>query len=499
MADENKKIITREFLASVLKKIVGKIGLRLEKKDAWRNYYKEITADMITGDMLLNKIVEDGKYIYNANFPSSSSNEWKSLELPKNMKFKMPTGEVERFTDFPFMLEVYSLKDPNTDRRTVQVMYIGNYGDKKVYYRYTQNINKTEEAGWLWSEWKSGFGGTSEVICINGKNIDTELKGNVTFFSVPGYSEDFTTIGKGQAVLGTLPDEANGIYDIPNYPQQTQQGQFIAKSGVINGYQIEDKYQVIQVIYINGKSFIRSRWLKHEYINGDMQDGSGGYTQNGSKNRIKIAMTDWTIWQAQPTKMIDKLSDISGELSSVPSIKMFTNNNNLITKLFSDSLYINQQDEYGNFTGYNKFPLSYASKNGIYWAGNKFYICIKDYSGATISAPNENFEEFSLAKIFDKVNTTIRIIGRAYYIGDIAIEFIGSTYTGSNTRIVNTKVNFKNINFIGITSFISKGQTNTDDMIQVLYSSYSEVVNSHKITFYTKGRQSIDILVIGNI
>ena len=111
----------------------------------------------------------------------------------------------------------------------------------------------------------------------------------------------------------------------------------------------------------------------------------------------------------------------------------------------------------------------------------------------------ENFEEFSLAKIFDKVNTTIRIIGRAYYIGDIAIEFIGSTYTGSNTRIVNTKVNFKNINFIGITSFISKGQTNTDDMIQVLYSSYSEVVNSHKITFYTKGRQSIDILVIGNI
>ena len=379
MADENKRIITREFLASVLKKIVNKIGLRLKKEDAWKNYYKNLS-----GNIDLNRVIETGKYIYNGSSTSV-------LNIPNtSLKEADDINEYQIGARDTFMLEVYSTKDTDSVKRLIQVIYIGNFGEKKVFYRYTKNPNKNEtDTDWVWSKWNTGFGGTTEIVCINGKNIDTELKGNVTFFSVPGYSQDFTTVGKGQGVLGTLPSDIPNIYDIPNYSGQESQ----ISSGVINGYQLEDNYQTIQVIYINGKSYRRSKWLKHEYFfNGDVPPG---------KNKINIEMSDWTEWTTQPTKVSNSLNTI--EAGTVPSTKLITQNNNIISKLFSDSLYLNNTDDSGNYNSFNKFPLSRATKNGIYWAGNKFYICIRDYSGATISAPNNNFEEFSLAKIFDKV------------------------------------------------------------------------------------------------
>ena len=379
MADENKRIITREFLASVLKKIVNKIGLRLKKEDAWKNYYKNLS-----GNIDLNKVIETGKYIYNGSSTSV-------LNIPNtSLKEADDINEYQIGARDTFMLEVYSTKDTDSVKRLIQVIYIGNFGEKKVFYRYTKNPNKNEtDTDWVWSKWNTGFGGTTEIVCINGKNIDTELKGNVTFFSVPGYSQDYTTVGKGQGVLGTLPSDIPNIYDIPNYTGQEPQ----ISSGVINGYQLEDNYQTIQVIYINGKSYRRSKWLKHEYFNGDVPAG---------KNKINIEMSDWTEWTTQPTRVSNSLNTI--EAGTVPSTKLITQNNNIISKLFSDSLYLNNTDDNGNYNSFNKFPLSRATKNGIYWAGNKFYICTRDYSGATISAPNDNFEEFSLAKIFDKVN-----------------------------------------------------------------------------------------------
>ena len=49
--------------------------------------------------------------------------------------------------------------------------------------------------------------------------------------------------------------------------------------------------------------------------------------------------------------------------------------------------------------GYNgTFPLTAATKGNIYLlpATKKYYICIKDYSGSQLSAPNSNFEELSV-------------------------------------------------------------------------------------------------------
>ena len=50
----------------------------------------------------------------------------------------------------------------------------------------------------------------------------------------------------------------------------------------------------------------------------------------------------------------------------------------------------------GGYSG--TFPLTTAVKEGIYLlpATNKFYVCIKNYSGSSLTAPNANFEELSV-------------------------------------------------------------------------------------------------------
>lgn len=49
--------------------------------------------------------------------------------------------------------------------------------------------------------------------------------------------------------------------------------------------------------------------------------------------------------------------------------------------------------------GYNgSFPLTAATKGNIYLlpATKKYYVCITDYSGSQLTAPNANFEELSV-------------------------------------------------------------------------------------------------------
>ena len=50
----------------------------------------------------------------------------------------------------------------------------------------------------------------------------------------------------------------------------------------------------------------------------------------------------------------------------------------------------------GGYSG--TFPLTTAVKEGIYLlpATNKFYVCIKNYNGSSLTAPNANFEELSV-------------------------------------------------------------------------------------------------------
>ena len=81
--------------------------------------------------------------------------------------------------------------------------------------------------------------------------------------------------------------------------------------------------------------------------------------------------------------------------------------------------------------GYNgTFPLTAATKGNIYLlpATKKYYICIKDYSGSQLSAPNSNFEELSVYANRSKLDNlkTFSIYKGNHYIPTTPInEIIG--------------------------------------------------------------------------
>ena len=67
--------------------------------------------------------------------------------------------------------------------------------------------------------------------------------------------------------------------------------------------------------------------------------------------------------------------------------------------------------------GYNgDFPLTVATKGNIYRvpATNKFYMCITDYNGSNLTAPNANFEELSVWANRDKLENLFDYLGIFY-------------------------------------------------------------------------------------
>ena len=66
----------------------------------------------------------------------------------------------------------------------------------------------------------------------------------------------------------------------------------------------------------------------------------------------------------------------------------------------------------GVIGGYNgSFPLTAATKGNIYLlpATKKYYVCIKNYNGSQLTAPNANFEELSVYTNRSKLDNLIRI------------------------------------------------------------------------------------------
>lgn len=60
--------------------------------------------------------------------------------------------------------------------------------------------------------------------------------------------------------------------------------------------------------------------------------------------------------------------------------------------------------------GYNgDFPLTAATKDNIYRvpATNKFYVCIENYNGSNLTAPNANFVELSVWKNYDRLSNLV--------------------------------------------------------------------------------------------
>ena len=72
-----------------------------------------------------------------------------------------------------------------------------------------------------------------------------------------------------------------------------------------------------------------------------------------------------------------------------------------------------RQYDKGIIGGYNgTFPLTAATKGNIYLlpTTNKFYMCITDYNGSNLTAPNANFEELSVWTNRDKLENLTEII-----------------------------------------------------------------------------------------
>lgn len=74
----------------------------------------------------------------------------------------------------------------------------------------------------------------------------------------------------------------------------------------------------------------------------------------------------------------------------------------------------------GGYSG--TFPLTTAVKEGIYLlpGTNKFYVCIENYSGSSLTAPNANFEELSVFQNRNKLENLSKIYqdNKKYFNGE---------------------------------------------------------------------------------
>lgn len=94
--------------------------------------------------------------------------------------------------------------------------------------------------------------------------------------------------------------------------------------------------------------------------------------------------------------------------------------------------------------GYNgDFPLTVATKGNIYRvpATNKFYMCITDYNGSNLTAPNANFKELSVWANRDKLENLTKkefykitndFVMTAFNINNILIAFGYKVITETN-------------------------------------------------------------------
>lgn len=121
----------------------------------------------------------------------------------------------------------------------------------------------------------------------------------------------------------------------------------------------------------------------------------------------------------------------------------------------------------GGYSG--TFPLTTAVKEGIYLlpATNKFYVCVKNYSGSSLTAPNANFEELSVFQNRNKLENlceisrldgTPVISNNKYALGyekhiDGRLIYRIKIWTDKNGTIIKFPIPFTDIKSITASSF----------------------------------------------
>lgn len=128
----------------------------------------------------------------------------------------------------------------------------------------------------------------------------------------------------------------------------------------------------------------------------------------------------------------------------------------------------------GVIGGYNgSFPLTAATKGNIYLlpATKKYYVCIKNYNGSQLTAPNANFEELSVYTNRSKLDNLCEI-----YLSisdndtnDSILEKINSELTkGFFSLVVIFKNTTKNFNIL-----LKKTNLNKIKGIQIIFQKWN--------------------------
>lgn len=88
----------------------------------------------------------------------------------------------------------------------------------------------------------------------------------------------------------------------------------------------------------------------------------------------------------------------------------------------------------GVIGGYNQsFPLTAATKGNVYYhkTTNRYYICINNYSGSSLTNPNSSFEELSVytnrqrLDSLDKISTDIVVEPDTRYVDRVTAHRVG--------------------------------------------------------------------------
>lgn len=128
----------------------------------------------------------------------------------------------------------------------------------------------------------------------------------------------------------------------------------------------------------------------------------------------------------------------------------------------------------GVIGGYNgSFPLTAATKGNIYLlpATKKYYVCIENYNGSQLTAPNANFEELSVYTNRSKLDNLSEI-----YLSisdndtnDSILEKINSELTkGFFSLVVIFKNTTKNFNIL-----LKKTNLNKIKGIQIIFQKWN--------------------------
>ena len=155
--------------------------------------------------------------------------------------------------------------------------------------------------------------------------------------------------------------------------------------------------------------------------------------QNETENRLLTAAK--TIWES-----INELFNKKANKEDVENNLITVDEGKILDARQGPAIVNKINGLAGGYSG--AFPLTTAVKEGIYLlpATNKFYVCVENYSGSSLTAPNANFEELSVFQNRNKLENLFKVLYDGEGISSFTIpeNFRCYTYFLVNVYTVKT-------------------------------------------------------------